>query len=124
MGIPAQKSEPSDRKEEDGARYQREQRAADQGCKRQMSANGGHRLFERVLKEGDLDSNRRTRRSKGGAGIVDGRMKASPRHHPDSDNDPDQNEEVCLKREGKALGKTGRESHQARQQEVASGKYK
>src|SRR3546814_11319217 len=93
---------------------QRQRWAADQGGKRKMSADGGHRLLERVLKEGHLDGDRWAGRRKGRSRIIDGRMKASPGHHSDSDDDPDENEEVCLKRERDAFGKTGRKSEQAR----------
>src|SRR3546814_8106900 len=104
----------SNREQEDGTGDQRQRWAADQGCKRQMSADGGHRLLERVLKEGHLDGDRWAGRRKGRSRIIDGRMKASPGHHSDSDDDPDENEEVCLKRERDAFGKTGRKSEQAR----------
>src|SRR3546814_7471304 len=93
------KGDPSNREQEDGTGDQRQRWAADQGCKRQMSADGGHRLLERVLKEGHLDGDRWAGRRKGRSRIIDGRMKASPGHHSDSDDDPDENEEVCLKRE-------------------------
>src|SRR3546814_2476742 len=94
LPISSQKGDPSNREQEDGTGDQRQRWAADQGCKRQMSADGGHRLLERVLKEGHLDGDRWAGRRKGRSRIIDGRMKASPGHHSDSDDDPDENEEV------------------------------
>src|SRR3546814_2570493 len=93
LPISSQKGDPSNREQEDGTGDQRQRWAADQGCKRQMSADGGHRLLERVLKEGHLDGDRWAGRRKGRSRIIDGRMKASPGHHSDSDDDPDENEE-------------------------------
>src|SRR3546814_16343624 len=61
------------------------------------------RLLERVLKEGHLDGDRWAGRRRGRSRIIDGRMKASPGHHSDSDDDPDENEEV--RSEARRVGK-------------------
>src|SRR3546814_14322978 len=75
LPISSQKGDQSNREQEDGTGDKRQRWAADQGGKRQMSADGGHRLRERVLTEGHPEGERWAGRGEGRHRINVGSMK-------------------------------------------------
>src|SRR3546814_6976069 len=77
-----------------------------------------------VLKKGHLNRYGRAWWCMGLAGIVRGGVEAASGNHPHTNDDPDQNEDICLEREGDSLRQPGREFKQARQEQIAAEKHR